>query len=318
MGCLTYFWLPLLLVLHCVPLKAQTSDTIPLFSFGLIADVQYADADQWGKRDYRGSLKRLEASLEILNAHDLAFVVHAGDLIDRDYRSFEAPLSIFKRLKAPVHFVVGNHEFSVSDSLKKRIRKKLNNPRGYYAFRMRHMQFILVDAMDVSLQASKKNTRAYAKALAIQGKLKEAGANNAYDWNGAVGGRQLRWIAKKLRKADRMNLETILFSHLPLLPENGLHLWNNREVLAVLNAHPSVVAFISGHHHDGGYVKFDGIHHLTLKGLVEATAPTACAVAEVYLDRIIVRGFGDQKSYTLELAGRKTESSRQVDHLRVK
>ena len=315
MGCLTCLWLPLLFVLQCLPLQAQTSDTIPLFSFGLIADVQYADADQWGKRDYRGSLKRLEASLEILNAHELAFVVHAGDLIDRDYRSFEAPLSIFKRSKAPVHFVVGNHEFSVSDSLKKGIRRKLNNPRGYYAFRMRQMQFILVDAMDVSLQASKKNTRAYAKALAIQEKLKEAGANNAYDWNGAIGPGQLRWIAKKLRKADRLNLKTILFSHLPLLPENGLHLWNNREVLTILSAHPSVVAFISGHHHEGGYVKSDGIHHLTLKGLVEATAPTACAVAQVFSDRIIVKGFGDQKSYKLQLAGRQTESSSQVDHL---
>ena len=295
-----YFWLPLLLVLDCLPLKAQVTDTIPLFSFGLIADVQYADADQWGKRDYRGSLKRLEASLEILNAHDLAFIVHAGDLIDRDYASFEAPLSIFKRSKTRVHFVVGNHEFSVSDSLKKGVRKKLGNPRGYYAFRMGDMQFILVDAMDVSVHASRKSSRDYTRALHIQQKLNEAGANNAYDWNGAIGTHQLKWIEKKLRKADRKNYKVILFSHLPLLPENGLQLWNNRELLAVLNSRQSVVAFISGHHHEGGYVEVNGIHHLTLKGLVEATAATACGVAEVFSDRIIVKGFGDQKSYRLK------------------
>jgi manganese-dependent ADP-ribose/CDP-alcohol diphosphatase len=307
MTCLRYLWLTLLFVVECIHVCGQPSDGVPLFSFGLVADVQYADAEQWGKRDYRGSLKRLEAALEILNSHHLAFIVHAGDLIDRDYRSFQAPMSIFGRSKAPVHFVIGNHEFAVGDSLKKSVRKKLNNPRGYYAFREGKMQFILVDAMDVSLLGSQKNSRDFQRAQRIHKDLKEAGANNAHEWNGAMGARQLKWLKRKLRRADRRDYKAVLFSHLPLLPENGLQLWNNREVVSLLNAHPSVVAFISGHHHEGGYVNVDDIHHLTLKGLVEATASTACAVADVFPDRIVVKGFGDQKSYTLWFPGRQTQ-----------
>ena len=307
MTCLRYLWLTLVFVVESIHVCGQPSDGVPLFSFGLVADVQYADADQWGKRDYRGSLKRLEAALEILNSHDLAFVIHAGDLIDRDYNSFAAPLSIFRRSKAPVHFVIGNHEFAVGDSLKKGVRKKLNNKTGYYAFREGKMQFILVDAMDVSLLGSEKHSRDFERAQRIYAKLKDAGANNAYEWNGAMGVRQMKWLTRKLRQSDKREYKVVLFSHLPLLPENGLQLWNNREVVALLNAHPSVVAFISGHHHEGGYVEADDIHHLTLKGLVEATDPTACAVADVFSDRIVVKGFGDQKSYTLWFPKKPTQ-----------
>src|SRR5690606_33154640 len=98
--------------------RARAQDA-PLFSFGLIADIQYADVESSGKRDYRGSLARARKAVSMLNDHELAFTVHCGDLIDRDYASFDAPLAILRNLRAPVHFVVGNHEFSVADSLKR-------------------------------------------------------------------------------------------------------------------------------------------------------------------------------------------------------
>ena len=278
--------------------SGQQADTIPIFSFGLLADVQYANAEQSGKRDYRGSLQRLRNSLAILNDHDLEFLIHAGDLIDRDYTSFDSSLNNFKRAKAQVHFVVGNHEFSVADSLKSKVRKRLNNPEGYYAFVLKGFQFVLLDAMDVSVHSSRSGTRQHKQALAIQAKLRQEGANNAYDWNGAIGDRQIKWLRKKLRSGERKGYKTVLFSHLPLLPENGLQLWNNGQLLSLLDRYPSVVAFISGHHHEGGYVKRGHIHHLTLKGLVEAST-VACAVARVFTDRIDIRGFGDQRDHVL-------------------
>lgn len=282
-----------------LPLKGNAQDTA-IFSFGLIADVQYADADTWGKRDYRGSLKRLETALALLNDHDLAFTVHAGDLIDRNYESFQLPLGIFRASKARVHYVIGNHEFSVADSVKDRVRKRLNNERGYYAFTRDNFQFILLDAMDVSVHSAVEGTRDYRKALAMQAGLKNRNANNAHDYNGGFSKQQLRWLKNRLRRGERAGHRTLLFSHLPLLAENGLQLWNNREVLALLRSFPSVVAFISGHHHDGGYVRQNNVHHLTLKGLVEAQSDTACGVAEVYSDRLVIRGFGDQQDYVLE------------------
>jgi len=292
--------LSLFLLLACPDSRGQSVRDQPLFSFGVIADVQYADVDQWGRRDYRGSPKRLEKCVEIFNAHHLEFIVHAGDLIDRYYESFQLPLRIFEKAKAPVQYVIGNHEFSVADSLKGDIRLLLKNERGYRAFVFKGFQFILLDAMDVSPHSSVKGSNDFEDASAILDDLIRKNANNAFEWNGAIGEDQFKWLENALRDGERRGYKNVLFSHLPLLPENGLQLWNNQEVLQLLRSYPSVVAFIAGHHHEGGYVRAGGIHHLTLKGLVEATAESACGIVEVFPDRMIVNGFGDQKSYTLE------------------
>lgn len=279
---------------------ATAQKNSPLFSFGVIADVQYADAEQAGKRDYRGSPKRLEKCIEIFNADSLEFIVHAGDLIDRYYESYELPLQIFGKAEAPVHYVIGNHEFSVADSLKSTVRPLLRNERGYRSFVVSGVQFILLDAMDVSPHSSVKGSKEYEHAATMLDDLKERHANNAYEWNGAIGRKQLKWLKKVLRDGARHGYRAVLFSHLPLLPENGLQLWNNGDVLKLIEAYPSVVAVIAGHHHDGGYMRQGRVHHLTLKGLVEASGESACAIVEVYPDRLEVNGFGDQVSHTLD------------------
>jgi predicted MPP superfamily phosphohydrolase len=81
-----------------------------LFSFGVMADVQYADVDQMGKRNYRGSLEKLENSIELLNRYDLSFIASLGDLIDRHYESFEKPLELMSQSKAKIHHVLGNQD----------------------------------------------------------------------------------------------------------------------------------------------------------------------------------------------------------------
>ncbi len=296
--CFTNILLALLVSVMSVTAQGQKADG-RLFSFGVISDVQYADADQWGKRDYRGSPQRLEKCIDVFNSHSLEFIVHTGDLIDRDYKSFDIPINIFKRSNAPVHFVVGNHEFAVADSVKGNVRRRLNNPKGYYLFIVKNIQFIVLDALDVSVMASAKDSKDHKKAALIQQDLKNKNANNAYDWNGAIGAKQLKWLKTKLEQGEKYGFKTILFSHLPVLPENGLQLWNNQEVLRVINAYPSVVAFIAGHDHDGGYVKQGHIHHLTLKGLVESNAEGACGIVDVYPDKLVVNGYGDQKDYSL-------------------
>lgn len=90
------------------------------FSFGIVADIQYADADKKGDRDYRNSLSKLEIGVNEFNSHNLSFVVNLGDMIDHDYISFDKPLAILKNLKAPLHNVIGNHDFEVRINLKAR------------------------------------------------------------------------------------------------------------------------------------------------------------------------------------------------------
>lgn len=280
----------------------QKAPTEKLFSFGAVADVQYADAESAGKRNYRGSLGKLEKCLSILNEHHLHFVVHLGDLIDRDYNNFEKPLAIFKRSKAPVHYVIGNHEFVIADNLKKKVRPLLRNKKGYYDFEVGEVRFVIMDGMDVSLPASIEGTEEYNQAKAIYDSLKSAGANNAQTWNGGLGSRQLAWLEKVLDQADEENQRVILFSHFPLLPESGLQLWNNRTVLDIIARHRSVVASITGHHHAGGYVLEGGVHHLTIKGMVEAQQETSFGVVDVYQDKLVVDGYGDEPDRTLRFA----------------
>ena len=90
---------------------AQENDRA--FTFGLVADVQYADADPVGSRYYREARGKLADCVRVLNQMDLAFVIQLGDLIDRDYSSFDAVVPIYDRLRSPHYHVLGNHDFSV-------------------------------------------------------------------------------------------------------------------------------------------------------------------------------------------------------------
>lgn len=271
-----------------------------IFSFGVVADIQYADAEKAGNRDYRSSIGKLDTCINIFNKNDLSFVVTMGDMIDRDYTSYDKPLHILETSKAPVYNVLGNHDFSVNDQLKRKVRKRLDNKKGYFSFQLDDFIFIILDGTDLSTFAHKKESKQYKFALAEYEEIKKEGLNNAYEWNGGIGEKQLHWLNKQLKKSDQEKLKAIIFCHWPLLPENGTQLWNNRDVLKLLNSHKSVVAWIAGHHHEGSYVQSGNIHYLTLKGLVEAKSETSCGIIEVYPDKLKLEGYGDQKDQLLK------------------
>ena len=275
-----------------------------LFSFGIVTDIQYADAEKNGNRDYRNSVNILEKSVKEMNGHDLAFVITLGDMIDHDYISFDKPLAILGKLKAPLYNVLGNHDFEVDDQYKDRVRKRLKNKNRYFDFKVNNMVFIVLDGSDVSTFASKKGSEKYNSGLAKYEEIKKSGINNAYTWNGGIGNKQLKWLEKSLKKADDGNKSVVIFCHWPLLPENGTQLWNNRAVLNLINNHQSVVAWIAGHHHAGGYEVNGKIHHLILKGMVEAKSETSFGIMDVYPDKLVINGFGDQNDQTLEFSGR--------------
>ncbi len=64
--------------------QVQRSDaaSVPLFSFGVAADVQYADKAMSGARDYRQSVISLQGAVGDLNTWGLSFVIQLGDIID--------------------------------------------------------------------------------------------------------------------------------------------------------------------------------------------------------------------------------------------
>ena len=60
-------------------IPARSVDASPLFSFGLVADVQYADKPDRPPRLYRDSLERLRECVTELNRHPLDFTIQLGE-----------------------------------------------------------------------------------------------------------------------------------------------------------------------------------------------------------------------------------------------
>src|SRR3989339_648463 len=86
----------LMLMVPSVTGCGSESTSGPGFSFGVVADVQYADAESAGSRFYRNSAGKLEECVSEFNKNTLEFVIHLGDLIDRDYASIDTVLPVFR------------------------------------------------------------------------------------------------------------------------------------------------------------------------------------------------------------------------------
>lgn len=133
-------------------------DTTADYTFGAIADCQYCDVKSTGLRRYALSKGKLADCVADFNTMDLAFVTHLGDFIDRDFASFDVVNPIFAKLKAPKVHVLGNHDFSVADHLKKDVPAKLGMPSKYYDFEEGGWRYVILDGNDVSFHAYAKGS----------------------------------------------------------------------------------------------------------------------------------------------------------------
>lgn len=266
-------------------------------SFGIVADAQYSDRDARGSRHYRASLGKLAASVEDFNGQDLDFVIHLGDFIDEDFASFDALLPIYDELTMPHYHVLGNHDFAVSDDKKSAVRSKLGMPGRYYDFGLDGFRFIVLDGNDVSLYGNPEGSRKEALAAELLQELTDKKKPNAQSWNGAVGTEQIAWLESTLEGARSAREKAILFCHFPVYPENVHNLWNDREVIDIIEASGQVVAYINGHNHHGDYAVKKGVHYVTVQGMVETPDRTAYATVL-------------SKEGSLEIDGRDREPDR--------
>ena len=273
----------------------------PIFSFGVIADCQYCNikVPKTAARQYSLSQKKLTACVEHLNRLDLRFVVHLGDFIDRDFKSFSDVAPIYEKLKADHYHVLGNHDFEVADELKAKVPAALGLKSRYYQFHYQGYRFVVLDGNDVSLHAYPASDPRHMAAEMAHRKL----PSGTPTWNGAVGRAQLDWLKKTLLKAMRVGEKVILFCHFPVYPENVHNLWNAAEVLALVRENRSVVAYMNGHNHAGNYGHLGKRHFVTFAGMVD-TEETAYAIVDVHADRLEIKGFGRQKNLILPLAGK--------------
>lgn len=272
-----------------------------LVSFGLLTDVQYADAAPEGERHYRASLAKLEAAVADLAALQPAFTLHLGDVIDREFASFAKVLPLFAALGHPVRHLLGNHDYSIADAEKKSVASLLGMEADYYAFRTSGVRFVMLDTNEVSTYKHPQGDAADLAAERVLRDLGATGVNNAKPWNGGLSTKQLEWLEQQLAEADAGHEPVIVCGHHPLLPEEGHHAWNHRDILAVLQRHACVKTYLGGHNHAGGEVVSGGIPFITFKSLLHEPGVTSYAVLRLFKDRLVIEGRGREKSRVIPL-----------------
>ncbi|MBI5683916.1 MAG: metallophosphoesterase [Verrucomicrobia bacterium] len=272
----------------------------PIFRFGIVADVQYADKPARGKRRYNESAEKLRACVADFKQQELAFVANLGDSIDGDAARSPADMAliagIFRQLSCPVRHVIGNHCLNVP---RPALLKELGLKSPYYEFDRGRWRFLVLDGMDVSYSSPEGSKQAKEAKICLERNPKLS------KYAGAIGEKQMAWLREQLADAARQKQRVMVFCHHPILAaasSPGAILWNAAEVEALLVQSGCVVAWINGHDHKGGYAVANGIHHLTVQGMVESpTGGTSYAIASVFATRIVIEGRGTTPSRVLEI-----------------
>lgn len=282
--------------------------TDPIFSFGLIADVQYADDDTHIglDRHFRASVGKLRAAVQEFNDHDLAFVAHLGDLVDHDLDNAAPVLEIMSTSVAPVHQVLGNHDFSSTVSPTGRsdpaaVIKAYGMDAPYYTIDQPGWRFLVLDSNEVGLIEYPPGSPESASGEELLSRLRDQHRANANSWNGTIGPDQRAWLAAQLEQAARDGLRAAVFAHHPVFPDHHDNLLDDHELRDWLCDFDALKLWINGHQHAGGYGNYRGIHFLTLSGVVQSVT-NAYAIAGVHDDKIVITGYQRQPSYELMIS----------------
>lgn len=279
----------------------MTDITPPLFSFGIVADPQYADIaprPEMG-RYYAESPKKLAQAIDVFNGRDLAFVVTLGDIIDRGFENFETMLAVYANLRHRSILLPGNHDFAVDAELLPEVHARLGMPSPWYDFAVGKMRFVVLDGNDVSLFAPPVGDPRRRIAQERLSALRDAGAINAQDWNASLSDEQFAWLGDVLSTADAAGERVVVFCHYPLSPENAHNMWDAPRIIHLLTSRACVAAWFCGHNHEGNYGTVNGRHFVNFKGMVDTPDENAFAIADVYTDRIEINGFGREEDRSL-------------------
>ncbi|KAL2650474.1 hypothetical protein R1flu_018602 [Riccia fluitans] len=295
----------------------------PLFSFGVVADVQYADKDDKHVSSkpplggyvvrYREAPEKLEKAIKAFNAkkEDLQFVLTLGDIIDGNITAeqteteFNEVLIRLATLELKAYHLLGNHCVKLPREF---LMEKLNMPALYYQHEISpKWSLVVLDSMDLSLRWA-KDTQKYKEGLEFTEThpIVTDSSTQMASFNGGIGREQKAWLAGVLEEAGREGRKLIVAAHHPVLEGSAplTHLmWNYEEVSSMLLASPSVVLFLCGHYHSGGYLRVGNKHFVTVQAILQAPPDTeAHAFIHVFDDYISIEGYGFVESRHLPTA----------------
>ncbi|GAJ91417.1 metallophosphoesterase [Agrobacterium sp. SHOUNA12C] len=281
----------------------MSSPSAPIFRFGVVADPQYAalepnlELDRYPAK----SLAKLKEAITEFNRHDLAFVVTLGDIIDRNWQSFDDILPVYETLRHERYFLLGNHDFAVAPEHLAKVANRVGLSSAYYDFARAGYRFIALDGNEISLFASPEGDPRRDEAKALMRALNDAGAPNSHRWNGAISDTQYAWLATKLNEAKAAGEKVVVMNHYPVFPENSHNAIDSERLLALFAEHDHVIAYLNGHNHAGNFGVADGTYFVNFKGMVDTEDNSAYAIVTVYEDRLEIIGFGREESRVLAL-----------------
>ena len=269
--------------------------------FGVVADIQYHPGKSLGTRYYSASLNKLKEALSQFNREKVQFVINLGDTIDHQVQTFDSVMPLFKASKAPVYNLIGNHDFDVQEGNEDRVLPTLRLRDNYYAFAKGSWRFILLDGFELRYPFPADETLK-RESEALYWRLRAQGKEQAQRWNGGISLKQIAWLEHQLDVADKAQKNVLVLCHFPVLPEAAHNLWNDAEVVALLERHRCVQAYFCGHNHAGDYALWNGVHYLTFQGMVETPDQNAFAIVTLEKNAIRVQGFGREPGRVLELS----------------
>lgn len=229
-----------------------------MFTFGLIADVQYADIEdgenylRTRRRYYRGSADLLRDAVLQWRRERVQCVVQLGDIIDghnrrRDAsdRALDTVMAELDACSVDVHHVWGNHEF-YNFSRPSLLSSRLNSAQrtgtdtgsdligdDIYAYEFSpapNFRFVLLDAYDLSVigreEESEKHTHSWRILTQHNHNLQDlnqppvsVGLEQRFvKFNGGFSEQQLQWLDAVLKLSDHKQERVLIFSHLPVHP----------------------------------------------------------------------------------------------------
>eukprot|EP00850_Spirogloea_muscicola_P017223 SM000146S00943 [mRNA] locus=s146:49108:51623:- [translate_table: standard] len=290
----------------------------PLFSFGVLADVQYGDKDNGDIEDreqrYREAPQKLATAIDHFNSAsaELSFVLTLGDIIDgnkteeKTQSDFEVVMEILQKLNVrPVHHLFGNHCLVIS---RPTLLERLCMPGRFYDVPLHAgWRLAVLDTMDMSDKwpADSDNYKE-AQEYRASHPLDDMNPQMS-DWNGGLSSNQMTWLKDTLSAAERHQEKVIVAGHHPVVegaaPATHL-LWNHIEVVELLTASPSVVLVFAGHYHPGGYKQVGAAHFVTVPAILEAPEDSnAYCIVRVFDEHMYMEGHGTVPTRELSIPG---------------
>ncbi|KAF8390518.1 hypothetical protein HHK36_025045 [Tetracentron sinense] len=293
----------------------------PLFSFGIISDVQYADIADGRSflgvpRYYRHSILVLQRAVSKWNnQQQLSFAINFGDIVDgfcpkeQSLKAVQKVVEEFENFSGPVYHMIGNH--CLYNLPRKKLLPLMKIPaldgHAYYDFSpIPEYRFVVLDGYDISAIGWPQDHPNTLEALKLlQEKNPNLDKNNPEGmlglerrflmFNGAVGKEQLQWLDGVLQDASAYKQKVVVCCHLPLDPgaaSKEALLWNYDEVMDVLHRYNCVKVCIGGHDHKGGHsIDSHGVHHRVLEAALECPPGSdAFGYVDVYHERLYLSG----------------------------